>query len=328
EEKKPEEKKQERKAEDSALAELEGLISEEPEEKRPAEPPPKRPERAVKEKPEEKPSLTAEIEKLAEEKPEEKKEEFSFEEEEFAFKEEQLPPVKLVFMIYGDKGSGKTSVAMSFPGEIVVLSFDRKAAIIKASRFGNDRRIHVFDVTKYMDYSSSETVCESAEKTFVYINKLLDYVAEKIKPDWIVIDGAEEFQKICEYTMRARHGLTAIEGVKNLNLWKERRLYIRQVHNKALNIAKKGIIYTTWSTWEERIVLGDVVDRRQVPKWIDVLKTESDIILRTEYDPAQRRFYVRVESSKLDSLFPTGKVYDVTDKYFWEVAVGREEVRL
>jgi len=69
-----------------------------------------------------------------------------------------------VWLIFGDKGTGKTTVALSFPGEILVLSFDRKSAIIKHNMYNDDPRIHVFDVVKYMDYSTPEKMTESAEK--------------------------------------------------------------------------------------------------------------------------------------------------------------------
>lgn len=242
---------------------------------------------------------------------------------EFSFEEEETAPVKEVYLIFGRKGEGKTTLAMSFPGEIVVLSFDRKSAIIKATRYNNDPRIHVFDVTKYMDSSSPAMVVKSAEKTFIYIDKLLDYVAEKIKPDWIVIDGAELFQQVCEFTMRARHGLEAFQGISNLNLWKERRLYIRQIHNKALNIAKRGIIYTTYVGVEERVVQGDVVDRKEIPKWIDVIKYETDYVLRVEYDELNKRFRVRVIGSKNDAKLPMGAIYDVTNKSLWDYVKTR-----
>jgi phosphoenolpyruvate synthase/pyruvate phosphate dikinase len=37
--------------------------------------------------------------------------------------EEQSVPAKEVYLIFGDKGEGKTTVAFSFPGEILCLSF-------------------------------------------------------------------------------------------------------------------------------------------------------------------------------------------------------------
>lgn len=238
---------------------------------------------------------------------------------EFVVEEEQSPPAKEVYLVFGEKGSGKTTLALSFPGEIVCLSFDRKSAIIKTSRYGNDRRIHVFDVVKYMDYSSPSKVTESAAKTFEFVNAVLDYAAMNIRPDWIVIDGAEIFHQVCEWTMRHRHGIEAFAGISNLNLWKERRLYIRQIHNKALNVARRGVIYTTYTDKDEIVVQGELVTKKDVPKWIDVLVFETDYVIKCEMDPVNRKFLAKVVTSKDDGRLPTGRVYDVTDKGFWEV---------
>ena len=174
------------------------------------------------------------------------------------------------FTIYGHKGHGKTFLAYSFPGTISVLSFDRKGVPVKDLAYGGAERIKVFDAVRYHDMSSPEAWLESSDRTFRYINSLLDHIKEEVKPDWIVLDGLEIYNQIAEMTMRYRNNLLPYQGVANMNLWKERRLYIRQLHYKALEIAKRGIIYTTYSEKDKVIVDGDVQTLSDVPRWVDV----------------------------------------------------------
>jgi len=220
---------------------------------------------------------------------------------------------KDVYMIYGLKGEGKTVLAFSFPGNIACLSFDRKSLPVKQKMFKDDARIKVYDAIKYMDSASPEVHLEGSEKTFRYLHVLLDHIAKTFQPDWIVIDGSEIFQQICEMTMRYRNNLMPFQGVSNLNLWKERRMYIRQIHNKALSIAKKGIIYTAYTDKDEIIEDGEFVAKKDVPKWIDAIMYETDCVIKVEAkrDKSGQKYYATVESSKTG--LPSGVRKDVTD---------------
>jgi len=273
---------------------------------------------------EEKEETKEEAEKVEEEPKEEKPEEKPKEETKEDVKEppkpvtpdvdiqikEAEPSPKTVFMIYGLKGHGKTSLAFSFPGSIVCLSFDRKSAAIKAELGRKD--IRVFDAVEYMDYSSPIEWLKTAEITFEYINKIFDYI-ETSPPDWIVIDGSELFEQICEMVMRYRNNLMPFQGVANRNLWKERRMYIRQIHHRALSIAKKGLIWTTYTDKDEIVVDGELVAKKDVPRWIDAIMTETDVVIRVRSTPSDTgmSFWMEVESSKR-WFIPTGLKLDVT----------------
>ena len=226
--------------------------------------------------------------------------------------EEEEPPHKIVVLIVGDKGTGKTVTALSFPGEVCVLSFDRKAMPIKQFFYRGDRRIHVFDIVKHVDWRP-ERITETAAKAFDVIDRVLEK-CRRLGADWIVVDGTEVMEQLAEMYMRHRHGLGPIEGIRNLNIWKERRWILRAVHNRALDAAKRGVVYTVYPTWSERIVGGEVVDRRQEPKWLEFILFETDVVLWTRFDESTRQFLVEVRSSKVDHVLPTGKVFNVTGK--------------
>lgn len=282
-------------------------------------------EKPIEEKPKGEPEVKKEPEeKIIEEKPTEAVEKPSEPEEKPALKEEtplegtELAEAKGTaknnFMVYGQKGAGKTFLSFSFPGKIVCLSFDKKSLPIKQHSFNNDSRIRVFDAAALMNYSSPEGWTESADKTFKHLNLLIDKIASW-KPDWIVIDGSEILQQICEMTMRYRNNLMCFQGISNRNLWKERRLYIRQIHNKCFNAAEKGVIYTTYTSKDEIIREGEFVTKDDVPRWIDAILYETDAVIkiRSIQEKGGRRFYATIESSKFPP-FKTGRETDVTDR--------------
>jgi len=228
---------------------------------------------------------------------------------------------KEVYLVYGKKGEGKTYTALSFPGKIAVLSFDRKSGKIK-NLLGLDN-VKVWNGIKYMDFSSPEAELKSAEKNWRYLNKLLDKVIRNWEPDWIVIDGSEILSHLCELVMRYRNGIMPFQGIKNLNLWKERKQYIRQIHYLSLDIAKRGIIYTAYSEKDEIIEDGEVVSRKDVPKWLDVILYETDVVLKTYTKIVNDtiRFYLLVESSKIPEI-KSGITLDITNTLPYEKIRG------
>ena len=56
------------------------------------------------------------------------------------------------YTIYGHKGHGKTFLAYSFPGDISVLSFDRKGVPVKDLAYGGAERIKVFDAERMKNF--------------------------------------------------------------------------------------------------------------------------------------------------------------------------------
>ncbi|RLC34375.1 MAG: hypothetical protein DRZ76_02780 [Candidatus Nealsonbacteria bacterium] len=234
---------------------------------------------------------------------------------EFQFKTAE-PTDKVVITVYGEKGDGKTTFALSFPGKIAVLSFDNKTTNVWKYVYKTDPRIKVYNVTEYLEEDPQKYI-QSSEWTYEYINFVLDEIKKVEKPDWIIIDGLEILAKIAEMVMRGRNGLTPFQGVVNRNIWKERRLYIRNIHRKALDASKRGVIYTTYTDRDEIIQEGETVSKVVVPKWTDVVLWETDIVVHiyTKQEDDGKKFYMCVSSSKIGNMFETGKIVDITGKF-------------
>jgi hypothetical protein len=219
-----------------------------------------------------------------------------------------------VITVYGHKGDGKTTVAFSLPGQIACLSFDKKAFPVKAMMFKADERLHIYDAIRYLDEGDQAKLLDSSVKSLDYVNYLLDKISEN-KPDWIVIDGTDVLTNICEMVMRARNNLTPFQGVE-WTLWKERKVYLRQVHRKAMNSCKRGIVYTSYIDQAEIIKNGQVYNKTDRPKWMDIQLAETDVVLRVlseeDLKSSRRRYFVSVESSKVPE-FKTGARPEVTD---------------
>lgn len=229
---------------------------------------------------------------------------------------------KETYCVYGEKGNGKTVLALGFPGKISALSFDRKTMAPKVNFYDNDSRIKIYDAVEYFNRDSA-LVLDSAMKTYEYVKFLLDNIAEKDKPDWILIDGLEILEKIAEFVMRKRSNLHPYQGIVNMNLWKIRRSILDEVHQRANFIAKRGVIYTVYTTVSEIIEEGTVISKTKVPKYIDTILWETDIVLFVEnkFDSKAKKSIItlRCDTSKNDKRIKTGSFFDITDKKATEI---------
>lgn len=224
---------------------------------------------------------------------------------------EELPEKpKIILMVYGDKGSGKTYSSEMLPGRVVVISFDGKSSSVVRQLDKEPSDVIVFDGRKYFTYDYSEQTA-SGMKSYKYLKALAEYI-EKLEPDWIVIDNTEMYQYILEQAMRYVYGLEPYSGV-DWSLWKLRRAMMRDIHYLLFRIAKKGLVYTAYPELESIIEQGNIVNTTKKPKWIDIIMYETDVVIYTYASKDGKRFFAKVESTKYPQIIPVCEV-DVTGK--------------
>lgn len=312
---------------------------EEEEQPKKQEKPEKKPEtKPEKEKSEEEDTIPTKEEKpetpKKEHKPKEKPKEPKKEEQDNLFGDDDEEPPKVnedsefdtspeegqgkpVTVIYGRKGHGKTHFAYNFPGSISVLCFDDKSQLI-AKKFnkkeGKDR-IKVFNGTRYLDKKSEDDWLETANTSWRYIQVLLDKIEKANNTDWMMVDGGEITHQMLEMVMRYQNDLRAFQGIANKNVWKYRKMLIDQLLTRCTDIAKKGVIWTSYVRVQELVQDGDMVGTDEMPKWIDAVLYRTDTVIRVQRKTTKngQRFYATVETSKWDAIKDTPRV-DVTDK--------------
>ena len=226
---------------------------------------------------------------------------------------EEKPENKHAGLIYGLKGSGKTSLAFSFPGEHVCFSFDKKSTTIKENMSENDKkRIHVYDATRYLDKSSSESWLISSKQSWKYICNIFEKIPNR--PDWVVVDGGEVLETMLEMVMRYVNNLQPYQGIQNLNIWKERRRMADHFYRMCFNFSKKGVIWTSYVHIDPLYKDGQIVSSKEVPKWLETVMMETEFLIKTERetDKTRQTFYATVETSKW-KVIPCSPRTDITE---------------
>lgn len=244
---------------------------------------------------------------------------------EFDFDSETVPDKhKLeVFTVYGHKNDGKTTICYGIadPGDkVLVFSFDNKSDRPLDDGYDVDFqgvKVRIVNAIKFLDQASKVKYLASAVKTHEYIVSMLEQSKSKFNPDWIMFDGTEVMNQLMEIVMRSNNNLAPYQGIANRSLWRERGQYINDLHIKSGNTANKGIIYTMYSQKDEIIVDGNVAKKVDVPKWIESIMRETDVVIKAEVkeENGKRQYYANIEGSKIARKYPDGS-YNVTGKRF------------
>jgi len=236
--------------------------------------------------------------------------------DEFVYEESVNLKGNLTIVIYGLKGSGKTTLGLSFPGKIGILTFDNKTQPIAFNIYPKKdiERFHIVDAVKYYSRTRDDILISSV-RTFNYVKKILKYwEKEKFEIDWILFDGLEVLIEIAEMVMRHENNLGYRQGFANTNIWKDRRINLDEIYQLALSVAKKGVIYTTYTSKDEVVENGQFITKKDIPKYFDVIMRDTDVVLRTysEFKNGKSEFKCEVDSSKIKS-FRTGEIIDITN---------------
>jgi hypothetical protein len=230
---------------------------------------------------------------------------------------------KLTLTIAGEKGEGKSTAALMLPGTHAAISLDQKTKLTNEwlESLGHKGNV-VYDGVRYYteDASHAETLVEAAHRSYHYQHAILDAIKTDglwpTMPDWIIFDDAETLHQMCEGEMRYNHKLGPVESFANLNFWKERRMFLRSLHNKAKNIANRGIVYTTYMDFVKDVVEDEkLIAGKKVPRWIDAVLKESDIALHAyvkDDTSGKRKYMVKVLSTKKHTFIKEGQIVDVT----------------
>ena len=229
--------------------------------------------------------------------------------------EEEVKDNKLIVTVVGDKGTGKTTFCLGQSGEIYAFTFDNKTQSIKRGLYNNDSRIHVIGGSKFL-VETKEEVRDSSCKCYDYIMYCLGEIAKKGGCDWIVSDGLRDFAAYAEMKMRAANNIKASEGFANKNLWKERNLFVRDFHRKAIEVARKGVIYTTYFKLDEITIADGSTKTEKMPHYSDVVLKETDIVIFTKGErvDGKKVFVIECDSSKRPDIIKSGEYRNITDK--------------
>ncbi len=214
---------------------------------------------------------------------------------------------KIIFTIHGLKGASKTYGAFLITtgrvggfhsGKTLAISFDKKTKTTKDQWFPTDN-IVVHDGKKYYKKDPKERT-RSGNMSYYYLQRLMENEMKIGQPDWIIMDGFTELAEILEMSMRYINGLKATQGFSNRNIWKDRGAMIQQIHDVAVRTAKVGVIYTTYSDKDDFIVDGRIELSSVIPKYVDVVMRETDVVIRTTKARTGNKdlFYLKVDSTK------------------------------
>lgn len=224
---------------------------------------------------------------------------------------------KLIATIVGEKGDGKTTIAMTFPGKIFALSYDHKTERVAKQfvRLGLKKQedIHVANPMKYR-FGFVDDQCAAGYLNTLEAVKILGNI-EPGKWDFILFDGTEIMIKQAEMKMRYENNIPPNAGIANRSLWNDRRMTLQRLYDMAHKIANVGVIFTAYWDYADDSDDNGKEAKKKNPKWTDVVKHETDLLIEASHQVynGKATFFADIITSKDDFFIKTGTRYNVTN---------------
>ena len=200
-------------------------------------------------------------------------------------------------MILGRKGSGKTTLGFSVPGNILGITFEKRGNITKpwTKLFRCNPRFQLFGVSEYISRGSTTAYRDRSNTIYTkVINLLSRAIALKDKFDWVMIDGLQRTQKVTTQRMLALNQLGAFDNVptKYLRKWGERTMYLENlVIDLASFASKKGVIITSQDEVHQAMFLTKEQEASGMkledipikePAWKEGVRDDVDTVIYTD----------------------------------------------
>lgn len=229
---------------------------------------------------------------------------------------------KFVFVVYGKKGEGKTSTAMSLVGNnqtVGCISFDGMSQIIQQNFFP-EMKADFYNAMRYKEITierignkvipvaSVANACKNSYELFNYMENMKEY-------DWIIVDGLNILERMVEGLMREAEGKQYSDGIINPMAWRRRNDSINAVFDYALSKARIGVIYTVYTSDKILKENGIETDIIELPHYVGDVAYKSHVVIRTKVrnDKDGRRYICIIDSSKIKNI-KSGDEIDITNK--------------
>ena len=209
-------------------------------------------------------------------------------------------------MIYGDKGSSKSTIAMSVAGDVLINSYENVDNIMLPldRYFANEKRFQVKGYDRFVSEENGEMYKESSNLVYdLTIRSLKLLISKKIKFDWVITDGYQRLAEICAMKMRYKNNIGAFAGVKPRTIWNERKLYVNEYFRLVKQVARYGVIFTSQNKLQET-----EDGTKKEPAWLGKLKDDTSTVIFTFMQSRKagastiNSFYANVQNCKVSGI--------------------------